>query len=128
MTVKKILLVTLGTISLILGLIGIVVPGLPTTAFLLLTAWLYVRSSERLYQRLISNKYLGPYIMDFQTKKGMTKRTKVHAIGTMWVMITLSCIFFIESFTVILFVIGLGIVGTIVMGFIIRTVDTDKNT
>jgi hypothetical protein len=57
----------------------------------------------------------------------MTKRTKVQAIGTMWVMITLSCIFFIKSLTVILFVIGLGIIGTIVMGFIVRTADPDKS-
>jgi uncharacterized membrane protein YbaN (DUF454 family) len=82
-----------------------------------------VRSSDRLYQKLISNKYLGPYILDFREKKGMTRRTKIQAIGTMWVMITISCVFFIKSMTVILFVIGLGIVGTVVMGFFIRTVD-----
>jgi uncharacterized membrane protein YbaN (DUF454 family) len=115
--------IVLGTLSLVIGAIGIVVPGLPTTAFLLLTAWLYLKSSDRLYQKLISNKYLGPYILDFQERKGMTKRTKVHAIGTMWVMITISCVFFIKSLTVILFVLGLGIVGTVVMGFIVRTVD-----
>jgi hypothetical protein len=46
-------------------------------------------------------------------------------MGTMWVMITISCVFFIKSLTVILFVIGLGIVGTVVMGFIIRTVDSN---
>jgi len=123
MRIKKILWIVLGTLSLVIGAIGIVVPGLPTTAFLLLTAWLYLKSSDRLYQKLISNKYLGPYILDFQERKGMTKRTKVHAIGTMWVMITISCVFFIKSLTVILFVIGLGIVGTVVMGFIVRTVD-----
>lgn len=122
MTFKKILYIFLGTLSLVVGIIGIVVPGLPTTAFLLLTAALYVRSSERLYKKLISNKYLGPYILEFEKNKGMTKRLKLQAIGTMWVMITISCVFFIQSLTVILFVIGLGIIGTVVMGFIVKTV------
>ena len=121
MTLKKIFYAFLGTLSLILGVIGIFVPGLPTTPFLLLTAGLYMKSSERLYKLLISNKYLGPYILDFQKNRGMTKRTKLHAMGTMWVMITISCVFFIKSTTVILIVIALGIVGTVVMGFIVRT-------
>lgn len=119
----KILWILLGTLSLVVGAIGVVVPGLPTTVFLLLAAWFYLKSSHKLYQKLISNKYLGPYILDFQRKKGMTRRTKVHAIGTMWVMIIISCVFFIKSPSVILIVVGLGIIGTVVMGFIVRTVD-----
>lgn len=119
----KYLWIFLGTLSLAIGAIAIVVPGLPTTAFLLLSAWLYLKSSPRLYSKLISNKYLGPYILEFQEKKGMTRRTKIHAIGTMWVMIAVSCIFFIKSLTVIVFVLGLGIIGTVVMGWIVRTVD-----
>lgn len=126
MKIKKIIYIILGTLSLILGAIGIVVPGLPTTAFLLLTAALYVRSSERLYNKLISNRYLGPYILEFQKNKGMTKRLKLQAIGTMWVMITISCVFFIQSTLVILVVIALGIIGTVVMGFIVRTVSPPK--
>ena len=122
MTFIKVLYIILGTLSLVIGAIGIVVPGLPTTAFLLLAAGLYVRSSPKLYRKLISNKYFGPYILDFQERKGMTRRMKLQAIGTMWVMISISCIFLIKSLTVILFVIGLGIVGTVVMGFIVKTV------
>jgi uncharacterized protein len=118
---KKIILVILGTISLALGIIGIFVPGLPTTAFLLLTAALYMRSSDRLYRKLVSNRYLGPYILDFQKNKGMTRRMKIHAIGTMWFMISISCIFFIHSMTLILVIIGVGIIGTIVMGFLVPT-------
>ena len=120
---KKVILVILGTISLGIGIIGIFVPGLPTTAFLLLTAALYMRSSDKLYQKLLQNKYLGPYIREFQENKGMTKRTKIHAIGTMWFMISISCIFFIRPVSIILIVIGVGIIGTIVMGFIVPTSD-----
>lgn len=123
MRLLKFVWIILGTLSLAIGLIGIVVPGLPTTPFLLLTAWLYMKSSRRLHRMLITNKYVGPYIVEFQTNKGMTKRTKLHAIGTMWVMISISCIFFIPSIIVILLVIFLGLIGTAVMGFIVRTTD-----
>ena len=127
MTVKKIILIILGTISLAIGVIGIFVPGLPTTAFLLLTAALYMRSSDKLYQKLLANKILGPYITDFQVNKGMTRRTKLHAIGTMWFMITISSVFFIDPLSIKLIVISLGIIGTIVMGFMVRTVDKRNN-
>ena len=111
----------LGTLSLGIGVIAIFVPGIPTTPFLLITAALYLRSSERLYKKLISNKYIGPYILEFKANRGMTKRTKMHAIGTMWFMIAISCIFFIEPLNIKLIIISLGIIGTIVMGFIIKT-------
>jgi uncharacterized protein len=121
MTIKKFIFIVLGTISLAIGVIAIFVPGLPTTAFLLLTAALYMRSSERLYGKLIANKYLGPYILEFQNNKGMTKRMKIHAIGTMWFMISISCIFFVDTVNIRLVIIGVGIIGTIVMGFIVPT-------
>jgi len=121
MNFYKVILIVLGTLSLCVGIIGIVVPGLPTTPFLLLTAGLYVKSSDRLYQKLLSSRIAGPYILEFQTKKGMTKRTKLHAIGTMWVMITISCLFFItpDSLKIVILIIGLA--GTIVMGLLIPT-------
>ena len=83
MSLVKIILIVLGTLSLGIGIIGIVVPGLPTTPFLLLTAGLYVKSSDRLYQKLISNRYVGSYILEYQANKGMTKRAKLYAIGLM---------------------------------------------
>ena len=64
----KVLLIILGTIFLGLGILGIFIPGLPTTPFLLLTAALYLRSSQRLYQKLISNKILGKYIQNYTEK------------------------------------------------------------
>lgn len=121
MSLKKILFVVLGTLSLAIGIIAIFVPGLPTTAFLLLTAALYMRSSDRLYQKLLANRFVGPYIREFRANKGMTRRMKIHAIGTMWVMISISCIFFVDSWTVRFIIIGVGLIGTIVMGFFVPT-------
>ena len=61
----KIVFIVLGTLSLGIGIIGIVVPGLPTTPFILLTAGLYIKSSDRLYQKLINSRFIGPYINNF---------------------------------------------------------------
>ncbi len=113
----------LGTISLGLGVVAIFIPGIPTTPFLLLAAWFYLKSSKRLYEKLMANKFIGGYIREFQANKGMTKRTKLQAIGTMWVMITISCVFFLDSFTIRLILVIVGFIGTVVMGFIVRTAD-----
>jgi uncharacterized membrane protein YbaN (DUF454 family) len=118
----KSILIFLGTLSLCIGIIGIVVPGLPTTPFLLLTAGLYVRSSDRLYEKLISNRFVGPYILEFRRKKGMNLKSKLFAIIIMWTMITMSCVFFIKLLQVQLLVIAIGVIGTVVMGFIIPTI------
>ena len=127
MTLIKIIYIFLGTVSLVIGVIAIFIPGLPTTPFLLLTAGLYMRSSPRLYRFIITNKYIGPIIQDFQKKRGMTRITKLRAIGTMWLMIGISVIFLIDSLTIDLIVIAVGVIGTVVMGFIVKTVDnSDK--
>ena len=119
----KILLIFLGTISLLLGITGIFVPGMPTTPFLLLTAGCYLKSSDKLYNYLIKNKLLGRYISDFQLRKGMTGKSKIYAICMMWLMITLSCIFFLGPLTSKLIVSVIGVIGTLVMGFIVPTIN-----
>lgn len=122
MNVVKTVLIILGTVSLGLGLLGIVVPGLPATPFFLLTAGLWMRSSEKLHRKLLANKVVGRYIHDFYARKGMTPRTKIYSIALMWTMISISCGFFIASLPVIIIVVATGITGTVVMGFIIPTV------
>lgn len=122
----KILLIVLGTISLLLGIIGAFVPGIPTTPFLLLSAGLYVRSSERLYHYLLHNKVLGGYIHKFREEKGMNVRTKVTSIFIMWIMISFSAGFFIKILTIKWILLFVGIVGTIIMGFVIPTAKKNK--
>lgn len=122
MLILKLLYIVLGSISLFLGVLGVFLPGLPTTPFLLLSAALYCRSSEKLYNKLLANKYLGAYIHTFRKNKGMTLRTKLFSLCIMWFMIALSSIFLIDSSAIIIAVLAVGITGTVVMGFIIRTV------
>lgn len=122
MNALKVIYLLCGTISLGIGLIGIVVPGLPTTVFLLLTAGLYMKSSEKWYQKLIAIPYVGSKILKYQSNRGMTRKAKLSAIATMWVMITISAIFFIASPEVKLIVLALGFLGTIIIGLFVPTV------
>ena len=123
----KILFIILGLISTGLGIIGIFVPGLPTTPFLLLAAALFFKSSEKLYKLLVNNKYIGHYITDFQKNKGLTQKIKLFSIALMWIMILTSVLFFIHSpiFKIILLIVG--IIGNLIMGFIIPTAKGKTN-
>jgi uncharacterized membrane protein YbaN (DUF454 family) len=118
----KIVLIILGTISLFFGILGIFIPGLPTTPFILLTAGLYVRSSEKLYNRLITNKYLGSFISNFRKNKGLSLQTKLYSILLMWTMISISAYFFMDKLIPRLVLVTAGIIGTVVMGFLIPTI------
>ena len=116
----KALFVFLGLLFLSLGVIGIFLPVLPTTPFLLLSAALFIRSSGRLYNFLISNKLLGKFILNFRKNRGMTVRSKIISIAVMWAMIGLSLYLVEKTFTKILLM-TLGVIGTSVMGFLIKT-------
>ena len=75
---------TVGTIAFGLGVIGVFVPLLPTTPFLLLAAACFARSSERLYTWLISHKWFGNYIRHYHEHKAITLRAKVMALTLLW--------------------------------------------
>lgn len=122
MFIWKPVLIFLGTLSLIAGIAGIFIPGLPVTPFLLLTAGLYVRSSQKLYDRLISNRFVGSYISDYRKNNGMTLKSKLLAVALMSLMITVSCIFLIDLLSTRLLIIALGKIGAVVMIFIVPTV------
>lgn len=83
----KIVLIILGFVSLTLGIIGIFLPLLPTTPLLLLAAWCFVRSSERLYRWLVSNRYFGEYIRNFRENRAIPLHAKVVAVSMVWLTI-----------------------------------------
>lgn len=80
----KTLLAFLGGLSLVLGIVGIFVPLLPTTPFLLLTAALWVHSSPRLYDWLLAHRRLGPYIRQFRENRAIPLRAKVVSLTLLW--------------------------------------------
>ena len=88
----KTLFVVLGALSLLLGLVGIFVPLLPTTPFLLLAAALWVRSSPRLYGWLLAHRRLGPYIRQFRENRAIPLRAKIYSVTLLWATL-LYCIF-----------------------------------
>ncbi|MBF6623732.1 MAG: YbaN family protein [Pseudomonas stutzeri] len=85
------LLLAVGWLSVALGFIGIFVPVLPTTPFLLLAAACFVRSSQRFYNWLVMHPRLGPWFRDYLDGNGIPLKGKVYAIGTMWLSIGISC-------------------------------------
>jgi uncharacterized membrane protein YbaN (DUF454 family) len=87
---KKRLLLVAGTISTGLGILGIFVPILPTTPFLLLAAACYLRSSERFYRWLINNRVFGAYIRNYMEGRGMPLNVKIFTILLLWLTIGLS--------------------------------------
>jgi hypothetical protein len=83
-------LLAIGWLSVALGVIGIFLPVLPTTPFLLLAAACFMRSSKRFYLWLVNHRRLGPWIVDYLEGQGIPLKGKVYAIGLMWLSIGIS--------------------------------------
>ena len=81
-----------GIISLVLGILGIFLPILPTTPFLLLSSALFLKSSKRLYLWLIHHRFLGNYVYHYMRFKAIRLSTKVLSLSLLWVTITISII------------------------------------
>ncbi|GGC12703.1 hypothetical protein GCM10007205_22020 [Oxalicibacterium flavum] len=88
--VARALFALAGCVSLLLGIVGIFVPGLPTTPFVLLAAACFAKASPRLHRWLLNHRVLGPFVRDWETHRSLTLRTKCIAIGSMAIMISLS--------------------------------------
>lgn len=91
--IVRILFNTLGTTSLGLGLVGVIVPLLPTTPFLLLALACYMRGSDRMANWLLGNRFFGQFLQDIQTGRGIPVRTKVRAIVVLWLSLAVSAWF-----------------------------------
>lgn len=105
------LLVVAGTLSLGLGIVGIFVPILPTTPFLLLAAACYARGSRRLHDWLLSRPRLGEYIRRYREGRGVPLGTKVFTVGLLWTTMAVSMALAVESTALraILVTIGLAV-------------------
>ena len=84
---KRALLIIAGTLCVALGVLGMFLPVLPTTPFLLLAATCYARSSERFYRWLLANRWCGKYIRNYREGKGIPLRQKVLTILLLWLTI-----------------------------------------
>ena len=115
----RLLWVFLGSLSVGMGVIGIFVPGWPTTIFLIIASYFYIRSSEKLYNWLLNNKILGIYLKNYYSGKGMPLKAKIFSILMMWSFGLLSIFLWIPSNLMIvkITVFILLVIGTI---FILR--------
>ena len=102
------LLIACGTLCVGLGVIGIFLPLMPTTVFLLLAAACYARSSERFHRRLVEHPWLGSYI---RQRRGMSVRQKAFTLMLLWVTLGATMIWTAEALwlRLLLAVIGLGV-------------------
>lgn len=81
------LMLAAGWMALVLGVIGIAVPLLPTTPFLLLAAACFLRSSARLHAWLMGHRWLGPYLRNYRDHRAMSRRAKITALVLLWAVI-----------------------------------------
>ncbi len=100
LTLTRILLLSMGTIFVGFGAVGVFLPVIPTTPFLLLAAACYARSSDRFYKRLLANPVFGQSIRDYHEGKGITRRSKILSISMLIATITLSAFVFVEGIRV----------------------------
>ena len=122
---KKYLYIGLGLLAVGLGALGVVVPGLPTTPFVLLASWLFYRSSPRLQQWLLAS-WLGKYIRGYQRRGGMTATQKAGAVGIMVAMVLLSAFVFIPAGSIVrVIVLVAGAMGALTVLFFVPNAKND---
>lgn len=80
----KILLNVIGSIAVVLAILGVFLPLLPTTPFLLLASACYVRGSERMHRWLLNNRLFGEYLRNIEEKRGLPLRAKIVALALLW--------------------------------------------
>lgn len=113
---KKLILIIFGSIFLTLGVIGLFLPILPTTPFLLLSASCFLRSSKTAYRWIMTNKVLGRYIFQYKIVKALPLKTKITAFLGLWITMLLSILIVpIIWVKVLLLIIATGVTVHIAM-------------
>lgn len=110
-SIIRAVLIVAGTTAVGLGVLGIFLPVLPTTPFLLLAAACYAKSSEKFHHWLFNNKWFGSYINNYLNKKGIPLKVKIYTISLLWITILLSAFLAVNVIwvKVVLIVIAVGV-------------------
>ena len=110
MKIKNLILITLGFICIGLGAVGVALPVMPTTPFVLLAAFCFSASSEKFYNWLQQNRVFGPYIENYRTKQGISFLHKIASILFVWTGIAISILMVREVWVcIVLMIVALGI-------------------
>lgn len=94
---KKIFFIVAGTLAVALGVVGVVLPVLPTTPFLLVAAACYARSSEKLYERLLADPVFGPYIREWRQYRTIPRRARISAVVLIAISFSLTIFLVLEN-------------------------------
>jgi len=111
--IKQIALTACGTACVVLGVIGMFLPILPTTPFLLLAAFCYARSSLRFYDWLVTNRWCGAYIRNYREGHGISRQHKAGVILLLWLTIGGTAGFAVSLWWVRFVLIGIAVAVTI---------------
>jgi uncharacterized membrane protein YbaN (DUF454 family) len=112
-TIKRIALTACGTLCVALGGVGLFIPVLPTTPFLLLAAVCYARSSKRFYDWLLTNRWCGEYIRNYREGRGILLQQKILTIALLWLTMGSTAGFFVTLGWVRLILLGIGVAVTL---------------
>jgi uncharacterized membrane protein YbaN (DUF454 family) len=95
--VKQVIYLVIGTVALVLGALGLFLPVLPTTPFVILAAACYLRSSKRMHAWILQSRLFGETIENYQAGRGLKRDTKIRALVLMWATISISAFFFVDQ-------------------------------
>lgn len=104
-------LIISGVFLVIIGIIGVFLPLLPTTIFFILAAWCFARSSERFYLWIHNNKFFGKYLSSYKSGNGMTLKSKIFSLSFLWLGILTSAVFLTQNLyiRILLMLIAVGV-------------------
>jgi len=125
--IVQILLIASGTICVALGILGILMPVLPTTPFLLLAAFFYARSSTRFHQWLLGNHWFGQYLTNYQQGRGIPLRDKIITLIALWLALSFTVLTAVPPWWVKLLLLSVGI-GVTMHLLRIKTLKPDSGT
>ncbi|MDF2700023.1 MAG: hypothetical protein K0Q49_1579 [Haloplasmataceae bacterium] len=112
-SILKIMLIIIGTIFLVIGLIGIIVPVMPTTPFLIVAGICYINSSQKLYQKVINIKYFGVHVQNYVERREITKQFKISTLLFIWIPSFITLVFIVDNLTVRIISISMSLLVTI---------------
>lgn len=119
---RRVLFAALGVLCLALGIVGVFMPGLPTTEFVLAASYLFSRSSPALEGWLERHRWFGPLLRQFRVTRGMPREAKLLALASTWTGVGISLyVLAAHGVGIQLLIVALGLIGTVTILFFVRT-------
>jgi uncharacterized membrane protein YbaN (DUF454 family) len=117
MEIKRLFFFSLGVTLFGVGAVGVVVPVLPTTPFVLASFFCFGKSSKKAERWISNNRYFGSYIENYKAKQGVPLDIKIKSIVFLWVMLILSFIFFFNQnyIFILLIIVGMAVTAHILL-------------